>query len=465
MKPGLFREYAGAIATVMWLLDLMLPVITFYVSFEIYLRAEFGNIPLRYNLALLPVILAAAIVFPRLSLGRGWRGQSLLSEAKAVTFSLVAVFGILAVFAAATKTTAEFSRVWFALWFGMTWVLMVGYRGILRVILRWARSQGFNQRSVVIAGTGSLLDSVIDNITNTPWTGFQIAGVFRDDNRPKGAKPLGAQSGDYRDLIAFLSQENVDQIWLVMPLRDEEKLARLLHDLRHTTADIRYIPDIFGFRLLNHSVSTIAGLPVLNLSASPMDGANRFVKAIEDKVLAVLILLLISPVMLLIALAVRVTSRGPVFYKQTRIGWNNKPIEILKFRTMPVNVESVSGPVWAKKGEARTTIIGAFLRRTSLDELPQFINVLRGEMSIVGPRPERPMFVEQFKEEVPDYMKKHLVKAGITGWAQVNGWRGNTDLHKRIEHDIYYIENWSLAFDLKIIFLTLTRGFVHKNAY
>ncbi len=196
-----------------------------------------------------------------------------------------------------------------------------------------------------------------------------------------------------------------------------------------------------------------------------MDGFNRVIKNIEDKVFASLILLFISPVFILIMIGVKLSSPGPVFFRQKRIGWNNKEITILKFRSMPIDAEKYSGPVWAKAGEQRATRFGQFLRSISLDELPQFINVLKGDMSIVGPRPERPHFVAQFKDKIPGYMKKHMVKAGITGWAQVNGWRGNTDIKKRLEYDLYYIEHWSLWLDIKIILLTLFKGFVHKNAY
>jgi putative colanic acid biosynthesis UDP-glucose lipid carrier transferase len=212
-------------------------------------------------------------------------------------------------------------------------------------------------------------------------------------------------------------------------------------------------------------VTEFAGLPVVNVSVSPMEGPNWLIKRVEDAMFSLAILVLISPLLLAIAIGVKLSSPGPVFYRQERVGWNGRPFEMLKFRSMPVDTENETGPVWAKRGEHRATGFGAFLRRTSLDELPQFINVLRGEMSIVGPRPERPVFVEKFKDEIPDYMKKHLVKAGITGWAQINGWRGDTDLEKRIEYDLYYIENWSLWFDIKIILLTLIKGFVHKNAY
>jgi putative colanic acid biosynthesis UDP-glucose lipid carrier transferase len=204
---------------------------------------------------------------------------------------------------------------------------------------------------------------------------------------------------------------------------------------------------------------------MLDLSASPMQGIDHALKRAEDVLLSLLILLLISPVMLLVAIGIKLGSRGPVFYRQERVTWSGRKFAMLKFRSMPVDVEQRTGAVWAKRGDGRATKLGAFLRRTSLDELPQFINVLKGDMSIVGPRPERPMFVEQFKERIPGYMQKHMVKAGITGWAQINGWRGDSDLNQRIKHDLYYIEHWSLLFDLRIIALTPVRVFTDRNAY
>lgn len=196
-----------------------------------------------------------------------------------------------------------------------------------------------------------------------------------------------------------------------------------------------------------------------------MKGIKRLIKWLEDKLVAFLILIFISPFLLILSILVKCSSRGPIFYKQKRVSLNGKVFNILKFRSMPVDIESRSGAVWAKKGEARATKIGAFLRKTSLDELPQFINVLRGDMSIVGPRPERPELVKKFKDQIPRYMERHMVKAGITGLAQINGWRGNTDLKKRIEYDLFYIEHWSFALDIKIIFITIFKGFVNKNAY
>jgi putative colanic acid biosynthesis UDP-glucose lipid carrier transferase len=266
-------------------------------------------------------------------------------------------------------------------------------------------------------------------------------------------------------LPILVERASIDEVWFCLPPSDQDAIQEVRHYLRHSTVTHRLIPDLSTLRLIRHRVVEILDMPVLDLTDSPMHGLNRVLKAVEDRVLASFILILASPFMALIALGVKLTSRGSVFYRQRRVGWNGTAFDMLKFRTMRMGAESGSGPVWSQHPEDRTTPFGSFLRRTSLDELPQFFNVLKGEMSIVGPRPERPVFVAQFKDEIPDYMQKHLVKAGITGWAQINGWRGNTDLRKRIEHDLYYIEHWSLWLDLKIIALTAFRGFIHANAY
>jgi putative colanic acid biosynthesis UDP-glucose lipid carrier transferase len=263
--------------------------------------------------------------------------------------------------------------------------------------------------------------------------------------------------------LEALAIKPLDEIWVMLPLGDTQAIERTLHALRHSAASIRLVPDLLTLRLINHGVTEVMGVPMYDVFASPMTGTNRLLKWLEDKVLSLLILTLISPVMVVVALGVKLNSSGPVFYRQERVGLNNRPFNMLKFRSMPVDVEK-DGVHWGGAAEKATTRFGQFIRKTSLDELPQFFNVLLGDMSIVGPRPERPMFVEQFKEEIPDYMKKHLVKAGITGWAQVHGWRGDTDLKTRIEFDLFYIENWSVWLDLKIIFLTVFKGFLNKNA-
>jgi putative colanic acid biosynthesis UDP-glucose lipid carrier transferase len=345
-------------------------------------------------------------------------------------------------------------------------LLVVMFRCSVILCLRFMRSRGLNERRVVIMGAGDLGIKLAETIQQALWTGFRVA-AFMDDRAASRLSTIQGipviQTPD--DIGHYLKKNSMDEVWLALPLRAEARMKEILHELRHHTITTRFVLDIFGLDLLNHSLTDVAGFPVLNICSTPMMGVNRLIKAVEDRIVAAIIILLISPILVPIAIAVKLSSPGPVFYRQKRVGWNGEEFEMLKFRTMPVNAEAKTGPVWATAEDQRATSIGRFLRQSSLDELPQFINVLKGEMSIVGPRPERKIFVDEFKEKIPRYMQKHLVKAGITGWAQVNGWRGNTSLEKRIEYDLYYIENWSLAFDLKIIFLTIFRGFVNRNAY
>ncbi|TAK76999.1 MAG: undecaprenyl-phosphate glucose phosphotransferase, partial [Gammaproteobacteria bacterium] len=382
--------------------------------------------------------------------------------------ALFALFMLLAGAAFITKTGEAYSREWFG-WWGLFAVLsLISCRGCLLLFLRLMRLYGWNERRVIVIGVGEMGIKLINTMQQSLWTGFRIIAIFDDapEDKPSliGGIKVERTPDDINHYIASM-HGSIDEIWLAFPLREEVRAKALLYQLRHQPLTIRFALDILGVDFSQRSIAELAGFPVLNICTTPMVGMNRIVKAIEDRLLASFILLLISPLFILIALAVKMSSPGPIFYRQKRVGWSGKEFEMLKFRTMPVGAESNTGPVWAKEGENRATKVGAFLRRTSLDELPQFINVLFGDMSIVGPRPERMYFVEQFKEQIPRYMHKHLMKAGITGWAQVNGWRGNTSLEKRIEYDLYYIENWSLLFDVKIIFLTVFRGFVNKNAY
>jgi putative colanic acid biosynthesis UDP-glucose lipid carrier transferase len=323
---------------------------------------------------------------------------------------------------------------------------------------------------VVIVGASELGIKFAQTVQEAMWTGFRIV-TFMDDHAegkptlihhiPVIQTPL--------NLSEYLRQEHIDEIWLALPLRDEARVKEILFELRHHTLTTRFVLDIFGLDLLNHSITDIAGFPVLNIRSTPMMGVNRLVKAIEDRLLALLILVCISPLLLLIAIGVKLSSKGPVFFKQQRLGWDGRIINVYKFRTMVVHQEEDGHVTQAKAGDRRVTPFGKFLRKTSLDELPQFINVLQGRMSIVGPRPHALAHNELYKDAIHTYMQRHRVKPGITGWAQINGWRGETDtlskMQKRVEYDLYYINNWSLGFDLKIIFLTLFRGFVSRNAY
>jgi putative colanic acid biosynthesis UDP-glucose lipid carrier transferase len=396
------------------------------------------------------LILTGGLLFLFLSAEahRSWRATTVAAILLRVGSIWFLTVGVLLVWLFISKESESYSRLWFVYWtlFGILFLWVE--RGIIHRLLRRLRKTALHLKSVALIGSGPSAELIQTRIQEAEWTGYRIRETHSD-----------------ADLLTLerLSSQPPDEIWLTLPLSESDKIQQILFGLRHCAAPIRLSPDWLTFRLINHGVSDVAGIPMIDLSASPLTGTSQVVKFLEDKVLALLILLLVSPLMLLIALGVKLSSPGPVFYRQTRIGLNNQPFEMLKFRSMPVDIEK-GGIRWGAAEEKVKSPFGRFIRRTSLDELPQFINVLLGDMSIVGPRPERPEFVEQFKEEIPDYMRKHLVKAGITGWAQVNGWRGDTDLRPRIEHDLYYIEHWTLGFDLKIIFLTLLRGFHQESA-
>lgn len=438
-------------------------ILAAWIAHRFYLNS--WSLPTLYTSVVGVVVMLTALLFPRFDLYKAWRSASIFDEVSAITLAWALTLFLLFAFAFTTQTGIQFSRGWIGIWAMLGWAVLISGRILLRVGLRWLRSHGFNQRHIVVVGSNNLGGEVVRRLVKSPWMGLQVAAFFCTEAPVPGAKVYRVPVVDgTEEITTFVAREGIDQVWIAMPFKEEDKVKSLLYELRHSTVDIRYVPDLFGFRMMNHSLSEVAGLPVMDISVSPMDGTNRITKALEDRVLALLILLLISPLMIFIAIGVKLSSPGPVFYRQERVGWNGKTFMMFKFRSMPVNVEG-SGVQWGGAKNKQVTPFGAFLRKSSLDELPQFINVLKGDMSIVGPRPERPMFVERFKDEIPDYMKKHLVKAGITGWAQINGWRGDTDLAKRIEHDLYYIENWSLWFDLRIILLTVFKGFINKNAY
>ena len=449
------------------LFDFLAIIVSGVISFEVrflfdgvYTSAEDYFLMISYGAIL------SLIVFPWFGVYRSWRGETALHQLKAVLLSWTTVWVVVIVLLFSLKASSEFSRIWLFGWYITTLIIMFIVRRIIYHLLNMMRSKGFNHKKIVIFGAGDLGKDVLSRVQASAWIGIDVLALF-DDNKELENKKINSVPiiTDSDSLSEYITSNNIDEIWLALPLRAELRLKEIMHQLKHNVVTVKLLPDIFGMRLINHSVGDMLGLPIVSLSASPMDGVNRYIKASEDRLLAFLILLLISPVMLLISVGVKLSSRGPVLYKQERLGWNGEVFTMYKFRSMPVDVEKSTGAIWAKAGEKRATKLGSFLRKTSLDELPQFINVLKGDMSIVGPRPERAVFVDKFKEEIPDYMQKHLVKAGVTGWAQVNGWRGDTDLKKRIEFDMFYIENWSLWFDLRIIFMTIFKGFVHKNAH
>lgn len=343
--------------------------------------------------------------------------------------------------------------------------LLVVFRLILRNALREIRRKGFNLRHVLVVGEGASLETLIQRVDKFPELGLRVVGAVAHESSK--ATRIGGKTvvGTFDEIARLVQKCGADQVLIALPRQHYGDLDRILHALRDETVDLQLVPDIHEYVTLGCEVEDFDGLPIVKLNDSPLDGWGAIAKRITDVILSTLALALLGPLMALIALLVRVTSKGPVLFKQERMGLDGRVFQMLKFRSMRIDAESGSGAVWAKPADDRRTPIGAFLRATSLDELPQFWNVFRGDMSLVGPRPERPVFVQQFRSEVPHYMLRHKVKAGITGWAQVNGWRGNTSLDRRIECDLYYIRNWSYLLDLKILLMTLWKGFINKNAY
>ena len=396
-----------------------------------------------------------------------WRGLSIYKELKKTIshwFVSAAILLLSVNFLAPQYLNPEGLQFY---WFVSVLVSLCVYRVVLRLILRALRSQGINTRSVVIAGAGTLGQQLANNIIANSSFGLVFGGYY-DDAAPK-EKLVAAQTiGNLEQLVADCKEGGIDRVYIVLPPQAYERRKWLVKQLADSTASVYIVPDVFTYQLLHSRSDTIMGIPTISIYDSPLDGSNAIIKRIEDIVLSTLILILISPVLLGLALVVKFTSKGPVFFKQNRYGIDGKPIKVWKFRSMNV-MEDGAKVTQATKNDSRFTPIGQFIRKTSLDELPQFINVLQGQMSIVGPRPHAVAHNEEYRKLVDGYMLRHKVKPGITGWAQINGWRGETDtldkMEKRIEFDLEYIRNWSLLFDLKIVFLTIFKGFINKNAY
>lgn len=470
-QNSITKTYAPMFSLILPILDTLTLIACFYLAFySVFATTQLNT---HYQMALLIGLFACWVILPRAGLYQTWRGKSRITETVTISLALSVIFLLLISIAFFTKTSAHFSRLWLGTWFAASAGLIISYRFMLRTFIRHLRIKGFNLRHTIIIASGDVGLQSIYKIQAAESAGLSIKAIFVDEKEYAAYQQLLDSIG-LKDKIfiytqsavsRFIDQHDVDQLWFALPFSSSESIQDLVSEFEHSTIDISLVPDIFSYRLLNQSVSEVAGLPVINLSTSPIQGKNFIIKTIEDKLLAGIILLIITPVMAIIACGVKLSSPGPILYKQKRLSWNGDAFFMYKFRSMPVNTESSTGAVWAKSGEQRATAFGQFLRKTSLDELPQFINVLKGEMSIVGPRPERPVFVDTFKHQVPGYMQKHKVKAGITGLAQVNGWRGDTDLHERIRHDLQYINSWSLWLDVKIIFLTIFKGFTDKNAY
>ena len=360
----------------------------------------------------------------------------------------------------------HFSRGMLALFAIINTILGILVRALIRRILHLMRKRGYNLKHILLVGYSRAAEAYIDRIIANPQWGYMVRGIL-DDNVPRGAVYKGVKVLGSIDNLPFILPENkLDEIAVTLALQDYDRLEEIVNLCEKSGVHTKFIPDY------NHIIPTkpytedLLGLPVINIRHVPLSNTlNRWMKRLMDIFGAIVAIILFSPVMLLAAILVKTTSEGPLIFKQERVGLHNRPFYMYKFRSMVVQDKAAEKGKWTVQNDPRVTPIGKFMRKTSIDELPQLFNVLKGEMSLVGPRPERPFFVEKFKEEIPRYMVKHQVRPGITGWAQINGYRGDTSIMKRIEYDLYYIENWTIGLDIKILILTFFKGFINKNAY
>lgn len=360
----------------------------------------------------------------------------------------------------------NFSRVMMIFFLVINVVAETAVRNLIRYVLRDMRKKGYNQKHVILVGYSRAAEEYIDRVINNPQWGYTIRGILDDEIEAgtmyKGIKVIGRIA----NLMIILPQNRLDEIAITLGLNEYYRLEEIVALCEKSGVHTKFIPDYNNIIPTKPYTEDILGLPVINIRHVPLTNTfNAAVKRAMDIIGSVCGIIVASPVMLVACLFIKLTSPGPLIYKQERVGLHNKNFWMYKFRSMEVQPESAEKKAWTTKNDPRVTGVGKFMRRTSIDELPQLFNILKGDMSLVGPRPERPFFVEKFREEIPRYMVKHQVRPGLTGWAQVNGYRGDTSIRKRIEYDLYYIENWTVGFDIKIMFLTIFKGFVNKNAY
>jgi putative colanic acid biosysnthesis UDP-glucose lipid carrier transferase len=467
-RGGIFDQHQWLISRIQWSLDGVV-VVMLLIFLCWFFDERFHNY---FKILGAVTFLLTVMVFQAANLYRPWRGADLFRLVRRVFLSWVLVVGILAVLGFVTKTSFIFSRKVVLTWMALTPLALVLLRLEVYLGLRWLRQQGRNTRTVIIVGAGDLGLRLARAMGETSWLGMRLFGFF--DDRVQGEVRLdpGGQGypvlGTLDDVSGYVRENQINMVYLALPLRAEDRLRQVVEALRDTTASVYFTPDVFIFSLLTAGLTDLRGIPLISLWETPFYGIDGWVKRLEDMALAGLILLLLSPLLLVIALGIKLTSPGPAIFKQRRYGLDGHEILVYKFRTMRVCEDGLEIPQ-ATLDDERVTPLGRFLRRTSLDELPQFLNVLQGSMSIVGPRPHAVAHNEYYRRIIPGYMLRHKVRPGLTGWAQINGWRGETDtlekMEKRIEYDLDYIRRWSLFLDLKIICLTILRGLKDTRAY
>jgi Undecaprenyl-phosphate glucose phosphotransferase len=453
---ALFMVSDLVVVTACWLLS-------YWLRFETDWIAVDKGVPAFTNYLSMTIFILViwSIVFKQMGLYKPMRGIRSVREVwLLINANTLALLLFIAITYLVREKSVPFSRLVFVYFGILSTFFTLVQRICLRTWLRELRRRGYNLRYMLIVGAGQVASDLAERIRNHKELGIQLVGCLvknKDQNAPENLPILG----QYEDLGDVLSRMDIDQVVLALPLEDSPLIPQMMNLVIDSLVDVKVVPDLYRFVSLGGSIEEFEGLPVIGVQESRM---NLSLKRIVDLILSSVLILLFSPLLILISLLVKLTSRGPVFYIQERVSYDGSAFGIFKFRTMVVNAEE-NGAAWTTKEDARVTSLGRFLRSSSLDELPQLFNVFFGDMSLIGPRPERPVFIEEFRKDIPRYMLRHKVPAGMTGWAQVNGWRGDTSISKRIEYDLYYIENWSLLLDLKILILTFFRGFKNKNAY
>ncbi|PQV51072.1 undecaprenyl-phosphate glucose phosphotransferase [Paraburkholderia sp. BL21I4N1] len=416
------------------------------------------------------------LLFPGFGVYDTWRGKALSSMLARVAAAWLVVVATALVLAFTLHRMDAVSRLWFGYSTLISGALIVVTKCVVHVALRSVRRRGMNFRTVAIVGAPGFSRTLLAHLEHAPQAGFKPVCVFdTSDTRIDGASAYGARMKrlpvltDLNTFVNKVRDEHVNEVWLALPLSEEHTIYRFTRLFRNDFVNLRFIPDVRSLSLFNHALVDVVGLPTLNLSATPFSSPQMWPKLIFDRLFAAAALLALAPVFVVLAIGIKLTSPGPVFFRQTRKGVDGQPFAIYKFRSMTVHHEAHGQITQATRHDARVTKLGGFMRRTSLDELPQFLNVLLGQMSVVGPRPHAVEHDDLYKDQVYGYMYRYRIKPGITGWAQVNGYRGATTkvekMEARVKFDLFYIHNWSFWFDMKIVLITIFKGFVGHNAF
>lgn len=464
---GQIRQFGKQSSFLYRLIDIV------FISLALFVSLSLHELP--FNIHYAAVALLATVGFTIASesvdLYRSWRGSNFSYLAMLTTVSWSGVCAILMLLAYFTKLGAEYSRLVIGFWFVLTWGGLITWRICLRFYRAQMRRQGLNTRNAVVIGVTPQAVALVKSLQKHPEIGVKVQGFYddREEARLDLDEELPARlRGDAEKALKLAKKGTIERVYIALPMHAKDRIAHLLSEFADTTACTYLVPDFFTYNLLHSRWDSIGDIHTLSVFDTPFNGISSWIKRLEDIVLSSVILTLISPVLLAIAAAVKLTSPGPIIFKQYRYGLDGRKIKVWKFRSMST-MDNGATVKQATKNDPRVTPLGNFLRRTSLDELPQFINVLQGRMSIVGPRPHAVAHNEEYRVLVERYMLRHKVKPGITGWAQINGWRGETDtldkMEKRVQFDLDYIHRWSLWLDLKIVFLTIFKGFVSKTAY